>query len=299
MLRKTEYKHRECNKFLILLNTLILTSFLVAPNCISEENVDIYDQIANLVDSLRVWQVNPPSEISPPDSRYLMDFFPGAIVKTDRNSSGVIIQLPNYMGILTTSLYVSDIDFDNKDSKPYWQAPIRVENDHLILDENPVLCDTSILCKSDILDFIAKKVTFLRTIGLPEHLQANNRYDNEVYVTVHVRGRDIEELEFTSETWFRALNRIAFGMQIYAGILQISGNTESINVKYYILVTYPEAKGHHFLDWIEKYQLVNNEWRTQLITIDFTPYIRTDNLKDLFAQPVKPDRTPIKLHINR
>ncbi len=283
----------------MILNIVIITVLLLSHNCISGEESDIYEQIANLVDSLRFWQVNPQPVISLPDSIYLMDFFPGATVKTDRNSNRVKIQLPKYMDILTTSLYVSDIYFYNKDSKPYWQAPFKVESDHLILDENPVLCDSSILGKSGILDLIAKKVTFLRTAGLPSQLQVNNTFDDTIHVTVHIRGRDTEKFTFTSKSWFEALNRIVFSMQIYAGILQITDYIDNVSVKYYVLTTYPLAKGHHFFDWEEKYELLNNEWCTRTVTIDFTPYIRTDNLKDLFAQPKRPDRKPVKLQINR
>jgi len=43
----------------------------------------------------------------------------------------------------------------------------------------------------------------------------------------------------------------------------------------------------------------DNFWRTKEIIVMFSPYIRTDNLKDLFAKPKQNVQEPIELRINR
>jgi hypothetical protein len=121
-------------------------------------------------------------------------------------------------------------------------------------------------------------------------------------VTVTLQGRDIERFRYTGDAWEAVLRALTDGMTVYADVIDVqqvhhggdaSPDTAAgvkapngLEITYALLITSPGARGHHFL---RRRDLLEPKTNTILTNeIRFTPYIRTDNLKDLFATP--PDR---------
>lgn len=264
------------------------------------ENKDIYDRISTLIDSLRVWSersaIDRDNVIADQDTMDLVELFPGCQIEPVDPKGTIRISLPMYMDLLTTSLLLVSQDSTKAGRRPLWQAPVTVEDNYLLVDEVAVPCDSQVVNDPVLLQHIGAQLALFRTIGLPVHLQAPaNIGCREVMVTV--RGRDMIDIPFVLDNWFRTLSHLAGGCQVYAGMLKANGDGNIANLRYYILITYPEAIGHHFMEWRERLKKVDEVWQTKAIEVIFSPYIRTDNLKNLFAQPVKSGREPVELRI--
>ncbi|MDP8238533.1 MAG: hypothetical protein P9X24_05550 [Candidatus Hatepunaea meridiana] len=145
---------------------------------------------------------------------------------------------------------------------------------------------------------VNNRLISLRTVGLPASLQTES-VDLSDSVTVKLRGRDTRRFDFTSGAWHNILSYMASGMQVYAGILSVDRDISGFTVKYYILLTLPEARRHHFLT--VKDQVYTDGDKLDIIKsrVKLLPYIRTDNLKDLFeTAPERKDESKWKIRIN-
>jgi len=263
---------------------------------------DIYDRISTLVDSLKVWSVRSVPEkdddnFTSEDMLNLTQLFPFCEIETVDTMSTIRITLPKYMNLLTTSLLLLPQDSAQVAIRPLWRVPVSGENDYLLIDSVAVPCDSHVVNDTTLLQRISTHLAFLRTISLPPHLQAPYVISDTTEVKVTIRGRDIIDIPFTLDAWLWSLRQLAEGCLVYAGLLTVGSKVDTTNIRHYILITYPEATGHHFLEWQERLVKSGEIWQTETIKVIFSPYIRTDNLKNLFAQPSKPDREPIELKI--
>ena len=262
---------------------------------------DIYDRISTLIDSLRVWSERPVSiedtAFTGKDTFDFSELFPGSVIEPLDTTGTIRISLPRYMDLLTSSLLLISQDSPQSGSRSLWRVPVKGEDDHLLIDDVAIRCDSLIVNDSTLLRRIGAHLAHLRTIGLPNHLQAPYFTSDTTEVTVTIRGRDIIDIRFSKDAWLWSIRQLAGGWQVYAGLLSADSNVNVTNLRYYILITYPEATGHHFLEWLERLNKAGDVWHTEAIEVIFTPYIRTDNLNNLFAQPSISDRKPIELKI--
>ncbi len=270
---------------------------------------DIYDRIASLVDTLRTWSEQPPvmnpektavfsihdrcfyiTSVNNSDTLTIPSLFPECTIEPMESDSLLLISLPRYMNLLTTSLILTSSESSKSSGSFYWTVPFQVNNDQLLVDNVPVSIDSKVVRDSFLIKEIHARLTKLRTLSLsPELRPGKSNLLGEsaasLPVQVTIRGRNRSDLTFTQSSWFSALERIAAGLQVYAGILDVKVDTTDIECNYYIVITYPQTEGHHFLKWRELLNISENVWQPKSIIITFIPYIRTDNLHDLFAAP--------------
>ncbi len=296
------------NKLVLLLLLVTTCSSIAWALEPGGEAPDIYDRINRLVDSLMVWaEDTSDSEIGlqgqsveAPDSLDLALFFPGGIVVLEDSLNAYQIALPRYMDMLETRLsLVLDLSLNPDSPIGHWTAPVIRSGEMLSIDDRPVVCDPLIVRDSVLVDEIRQRLTILRTLGLPCGWRNSHLEEDGITVMVTVRGRDSQHIEFILNSWLQSLGRIASGKQVYAGLLDSHSGAGGVELKYYILITYPGVEGHHFLEWIDHLGMEESGWRTTLIEAVFIPYVRTDNLKNLFAQPEKSDIEPLELRIGR
>jgi|GEM_PF-3527931 len=266
-------------------------------------SLDIYDAINILVDSLRLWSVQtniPSADLTTnlgQDSLGVTEFFPDChLILTDSSDATTII-LPPYMGLLTTILQ-ADNRWWNSSKPPAWNIPLEWDGEHLLVDSIPISLTGQSTPDSLLVDQIRRRIALLRTIGLPEQLQSRHPADDSLQVMVTVRGRDIIDIPFES-TWLSTLSRIAEATQVYAGILNAKVDSSQSSVNYYLLLNYPGIKGHHFLEWRDVMVKEGSNWQSKGVTVMFSPFIRTDNLKNLFSQPRPTGRDPIEIRLTK
>lgn len=291
----------------LIIITLVLCSSLVfavdlSSDDSSTENKDIYDRISTLVDSLQAWSEcsvtdKDDDNFASEDTLNLKELFPFSEIEQIDTMGTIRITLPKYMNMLTSTLLLMHQDSSQTGDRPHWGAPVSVEDDHLLIDGLFIQCDSLAVRDTLLIERIRTELTYLRTIGLPDHLRAPEIEFENTDVTVTIRGRDMIDIPFTVDRWIWSFEQLAEGWLVYAGVLNIEKDADRANINYYVLITYPEATGHHFIEWRESAVKDHKYWRTVTIEAILTPYIRTDNLKDLFAQPDKSDREQIELKI--
>ena len=259
---------------------------------LTDSEPDIYDRIETLTDSLSVWSITNPQIINSLetdkiilDSTGIAQLFPGSIVKFNDSLNLSEISFPKYLDLFSTIL---QLESDTNVFK--WSVPLIITNSVITLDSIQLEYPATVVWDSMLTETVQNRVTFFRTTGLQISLreQLNLNWSEEFNVTV--RGRDIIDIPYRMDEWKIALSRITAGMQVYAGLLSIAGEADSIIFNYYLLITVPNARGHHFIEWTERLQKAEASWLTVGIDIILTPYIRTDNLKNLFGTPDKSNR---------
>ena len=265
---------------------------------------DIYDSINDLVDSLQTWSDDPlaaPLEDSLTevglDSMDLSELFPECEMTFSDSTGLTTISLPQYLDLLTTSLQLDKNCIVNSNSPPEWIAPVFWDGENIFVDSIPIPSSGQITPDSVVIAHVSERIVQLRTIGLPEHLRSQCPEYDSTEVIVTVRGRDIVDIPFSISTWFQALSRISAGMQVYSGLLEVTIDSTETKLKFYVLITYPGTRGHHFIEWREHLSRDGDRLKLDNIVVLFSPYIRTDNLKNLFGKPKKNGREPIELRI--
>jgi len=266
---------------------------------LTDSEPDIYDRIETLTDSLSVWSITNPQIINSLetdkiilDSTGIAQLFPGSIVKFNDSLNLSEISFPKYLELFSTIL---QLESDTNVFK--WSVPLIITNSVITLDSIQLEYPATVVWDSMLTETVQNRVTFFRTTGLQISLreQLNLNWSEEFNVTV--RGRDIIDIPYRMDEWKIALSRITAGMQVYAGLLSIAGEADSIIFNYYLLITVPNARGHHFIEWTERLQKAEASWLTVGIDIILTPYIRTDNLKNLFGTPDKSNREPFEIRM--
>ncbi len=269
---------------------------------------DAYERINRLVDSLRFWAADTSAagagfqdqSVEAPDSVDLADLFPDGVIVREDSLNAYQITLPRYMDMLETGLSLVINSSRSPDSPTgRWTSPVARSGDGLSIDGRLVACDPLIVRDSILVDGIRLRLTTLRTLGLPREWRNSHSEEDGIPVMVTVRGRDSRHIEFSLKLWLQSLGRIASGRQVYAGLLDSRFGAGEVELKYYILITYPGAQGHHFLEWTERVEMSETGWATAGIDIVFIPYVRTDNLKNLFAQPERSGNEPLELPVGR
>ena len=266
---------------------------------LTDSEPDIYDRIETLTDSLSVWSITNPQIINSLetdkiilDSTGIAQLFPGSIVKFNDSLNLSEISFPKYLELFSTIL---QLESDTNVFK--WSVPLIITNSVITLDSIQLEYPATVVWDSMLTETVQNRVTFFRTTGLQISLreQLNLNWSEEFNVTV--RGRDIIDIPYRMDEWKIALSRITAGMQVYAGLLSIAGEADSIIFNYYLLITVPNARGHHFIEWTERLQKAEASWLTVGIDVILTPYIRTDNLKNLFGTPDKSNREPFEIRM--
>ncbi|MBZ0263183.1 hypothetical protein K8I28_00825 [bacterium] len=266
---------------------------------------DTYERIAVLVDSLRSWsievlddqpQLDSADDMSL-DSTILAEWFPGSRVTLPDSVNQAIITYPKYLDSFSSTLiFTKQANILTSQTHP-WSLPLTISDHTILLDSVSFPIPETVKWDSSLTSMLENRLLTFRTIDLPE----NQRVELEGEVTdtfeVVIRGRDTVRIPFQISTWLHALRELSRGMQVYAGLLSVSGDIDNVKLSYYLLITYPDAPGHHFIEWKETLTNRDEKWLTSEVNVIFTPYIRTDNLKNLFATPDTSAQNPYILKL--
>lgn len=274
----------------------------------AEDIPNTYDRLYALIDSLTAWSQSPPqstdsleSAAVKVDSMQIAEWFPGCNIKSSDEGDGIEIIYPEYLGLFTGKLYVAPVmdSLESTDSSQ-WSISSQVTNETVTFDNLSFPVPPTVEWDSALVAAVCRRIVAFRTAGLPSVVRQKVNFDENSDIIVTVRGRDVVDLNFSLDKWMNALGRISAGMLTYSNLLSVSGDDNcNVFMKYYILITYPEAPGLHFIEWEETLRKVAEEWRMSNLKIVFTPYIRTDNLKNLFGQKSEEKNEGIKLKIGK
>jgi len=228
---------------------------------------DIFDSLAALADSLETWVLEPPAPwIAPADTIDLGGLFPGARLELNDEHGEITIRQPLYLHLLRSELVLHEAALLTGDLAGGWRLPET---------EAEAGVDTGLLL-------------WLRTCGLPANLMAPAP-DDTALVQLVLQGHSPRRWMTPRQTVCLIITHLAQSSQVYAGAMANPPDPTGGDREFYLLWTHPDEPGHHLLLWTRR--TAPDHDRLVLV-----PFIRTDNLADLFSTTEK--REPL-FHLHR
>jgi len=218
----------------------------------------------------------------------------------DNTTNVLSATLPQYLGVLSSKLFLTT-QFINDSTWTFdFQPPIKYIS-------NKVICDDSMEVETDgqleishlLLEEINKKTVLFRTIGLSSALHPNILDGKEVKMYFH--SHDVESISYNKyEEWLQIIQAISYNKLVHSGPISINTVNDSVSIRYYLSITSLESTGLHFLTIEEYYQNSNNSFSPLFSTVHFFPYIRIDNLSSLYGGSMnRGDNVKYPIHINK
>ncbi|MBD3166357.1 hypothetical protein GF324_07155 [bacterium] len=249
---------------------------------------DTFDLIYALRDSLRTWEARPPVSVEgSSDTLEWTDLFPDAEIRDGAETGVFHVVLPPFMDVLPTTL----IGRETEEGGVQWSSLVHVTGDGIVSGERVLSSVTDSL----LAGHIERRLTRLRTLGLPKPLRPSTDTAAVDSIKVTLQGRDTERFRYANQSWKTVLRALAQGMTVYADVIKVedvqppdTGAPLDLEITYALLLTRDSARGHHFLRLTDTVHIEGDRIRILSSNVRFIPYIRTDNLEDLFAVP--PDR---------
>lgn len=279
---------------------MLLACSLFARASGQEQVTDIQDSISVLTDSLKLWaNTTQMSQQDPPDSLDWAALFPGAEILLDASAADMAfrIELPRYLDRLSTSLIYHKSPANAATGA--WELPLSVSDSAIWLDEEPAAYDRRALNAPGRSKLLRDLLLELRTAGLPASLRHTATHTEARQVLLRVHGRQIAEIPADPCCWMGAICRMAQAGQVYAGIIDCRSNSSAWQLRLYALITSPNARGHHFLEFHWRFPSTPDRTVSDSLTVDVIPYVRTDNLKSLFGDARSQVESPIPVFIGR
>ncbi|MBU4443923.1 hypothetical protein KJ656_02420 [bacterium] len=259
-----------------------------------EDNFDFYEHANNLLKNLKQWQTQDFK-----DSK--LEEIDLSIHTVSSDTFRLDTELPIYMGILTTKLsFQFTKNLSNIENIKY--IPNIAYSDSMIIFDDSV--KVKIVGKHDCSDssirLFGDRLYLYRSLGLPQEFRPEYIKDSTI-IKLFFHARDVDSLIYnSSDKWVQTMNRLSQNKIVYAGPTSVVVADERLNVNFYILITSPEAFGHHFFLISETLNSENGAYLTKKLIVDFYPYVRVDNLLSLYGvDSLKVDIKPFPIKINR
>ena len=280
---------------------IILFSFNVLSGQSIDQREDTYSKISRMIQHLQYWQshtVEIKNDQSLQSESSLFEIYNTNIDTISNNEYMLYLSLPTYMGALTTQLQYKIEKMKNGQNIKYMDN-LKMFDSSLVYDNSVRIDFSEIKLKNSIFSIIKKRFDYYRTISLPPSYQSKPLSDIDVPVDLTVYGRDNVNLKYrNTEKWFRIIKKLAGKKRLYSGLISVGKKDTILSVKYYINLTTELARGHHFFIINENLLRNNGGYRTKDYKISFYPYVRSDNVLDIFDQNKMGGTGKVKIHLN-
>ena len=243
----------------------------------TELSADVYTGIAALRDSLRAWETAPPRPKSADEEvAFLERAFPGAVIDSlgpgrlhvglpplwrEQFAAGLLVEYaPVGYGYtveaeIVDSLYVLD-------GRVVEGVSIHAEDEHMR-------------------DYVRARLVDFRTLAVPGIVLSDTAGQTTVDVTLV--GRDIDHFSFGLNSWWRSLQYLAEGMQVYAFPLHITRDMESALVEWAIFLRSPNETSQHLLT-VREWVALDTDFALKQVQVRIIPGMRMDNMDELFGR---------------
>jgi len=257
-----------------------------ARRAFAQTEPDMYERYAQLAESLREWSARGiPHAMIPESEKALTDVLPRSVLRTYSSLSRVSILLPEYLGVVRSSVSLPLKGFDSSTASGDWSVPLKTKDGHLLLDDIPVTGGESVASFRPIVEHLRCRLGMLRTLALPASWRIHCAAQLDSAVQVKLAGPNLSTYRLRGSTWMDALRRLAWTHLVYAGISGIESDKEQVRLHLYVLITDLGADRHHFIEWIETIRCGANRCTTIGTEATIMAFVRTDNLLDLFVRP--------------
>jgi len=134
-------------------------------------------------------------------------------------------------------------------------------------------------------EFLHNRIYYYRSLSMPSEKRKEQNFPNWQNILLRFHHRRIDELMLTRERSKVLLNYLAKGKLVYTAVLNYNGKNENQSAEYNILFVEHESQVRHFIRASETFSVNRDTLIAKNLTLDFYPFIRTDNLKSLYADP--------------
>lgn len=137
-----------------------------------------------------------------------------------------------------------------------------------------------------LVDFLKKRLTFYRTLSIPRYMLTSDFAPmNCKKIVLQFHHKKIITIELDNLHFHALMRLLAADQLVYAGLLGLNDTNATKSAEYYILMTRFETEVRHFFKIVETYEVEADTFSVSNLTLDLYPFIRTDNLKSLYADP--------------
>jgi len=190
---------------------------------------------------------------------------------------------------------------------PYQEIYERLEN--RMLPDSPVTMTTyswedehfleRIYDDNGFWKFLSRRLVFYRTLSFPRYWLTNDCAPvNCKKIVLRFHHRKIETIEIDDLHFLALMRMLAADQLVYAGLLGLNDTSDNRFAEFYLLMTGFETEVRHFFKIAETYEVEADTFSVSSLSLDLYPFIRTDNLKSLYADPEineTPFREPVRL----
>jgi hypothetical protein len=262
---------------------ILVCILIMAAQPVAAQPPDIYAALDTLWNRLVQWQQLPP-QTTPVDTLDLNELFADYQLNIDTLPNGeriISARLPAYLGVLTTQLnYQITAAGDSVNYIPNLSiADQIITYDDAIKISIPI----NISISDSLIATLNDRLHLYRTFALPPPFSpANPALPSPLRTIFH--GKQLDSLEYPDPAvWLATMQRLAEGTTVYAGLLAVTPDSAGATAEYYIALTSADARGHHFFKIAER--IPSGDAAGGLLRVEFIPFVRTDNLRALFASP--------------
>ncbi len=265
---------------------------------------DIYAACDSLWATLSEISQQPVSDHGDVYECSLQEAFAGYDVRRDTISPDTVlykVRLPGIEGLPPQILKIEMFHEGENDRRAIWMPCLVKKGDDWVLDDSlQFSLKLPGIDKNRIANIVDQRIKYYRRLAKPEPWDEGERIPWE-QTTLRFHGPKLDALVSSSHYLSEELRYLTLGCLVYAGLISLKPNEDSFSVEYYIIVTIPERSFHHFMTVKERYSITQTAIKGSWITLDLFPFIRTDNLKSLYADTKTddPNRPRIPIELNK
>jgi len=276
-------------KLFRLFFAFLLSSVLITAQ-VPGDSLDIYEKTKNLVHKIKMWKQDSVKLTQKyKDSTYtdIFDQYNMAIDTLPQNNLKINLSLPIYMGTLTTGLkYIIEKDSVNI-QKIKFLSSFALSDSNIIFDDSiNIRLNNSLPDRQQIFSFVQNRIDYYRTMLLPSKYSATNLKPIAKPIQLKIFGRDRYDLKYKKTwKWIKTLKTLGKNKRLYSGLVSIKYKSDRTYLsKSYISLTTEYARGHHFFIINESLKKTNNRYISQEYNVKLYPYVRVDNVSNIFSQ---------------
>lgn len=199
------------------------------------------------------------------------------------NTIELTASLPPYLGVMDSRLKFELVTKPNGKQIAQYHSNFGLDSALKKIQGFKELFDSDSLTGKRLLNLMDRQNQIFLTLGLPTAFQPNE-FNTNSGVLMYFHAQRLDSLKFnTFMAWIKKMSVLSWGKLIYAGPVSIKKYSDGFTIRFYISMTTPEARGHHFFIIDENYSNGKNGYGLSQTTAHLFPYVRVDNLLSLYG----------------
>lgn len=263
----------------------------------SDVESDSYRRIEILLDSLRNWtdatQATDKCDsiLSEAELMTVLEPFPCEIQTEDDGSATLVISYPLYENVLETTMRFRVVSSSSSECLAIrWLS----NYDQGLSDSKCIGADAAVA------KLIDRRYQVYCTLPLHPTMQPVLSSDSVIVpIVIHWRQMDTVTYYSTSRA-IQVLRSMSKDLWVYAVLSSVTSDSTMVKMTWIMLMSAPGAKGNHFVEVNEVFDLAEDDQSPSSISIHLYPFVPSENVSKLFgAPPLDTQRDSVPILLNR